>query len=190
VRSLGHAIGYEASRQIELLDAGERIIQETRHWNEAEGRTHSLRSKEEAYDYRYFPEPDLVPVAPSAEWLTEVRESLPMLPAARRQRLGAAANGNSPDVAVVVERGLDELVLAAVELGAEPARAVTHAVHNLAVEGASALTPARFAELVKLEAEGALTATQAKKVLGEVVARGGDADPAAIASELGYEAVD
>jgi aspartyl-tRNA(Asn)/glutamyl-tRNA(Gln) amidotransferase subunit B len=190
VRSLVHAIEYEASRQIELLEAGERIIQETRHWNEAEGRTHSLRSKEEAYDYRYFPEPDLVPVAPSAEWLAEVRESLPILPSARRARLGAAVGGNTPDVAVVVERGLDELVMAAVELGADPARAVTHAVHNLAVEGASALTPGRFAALVKLEADGALTATQAKKVLGELVARGGDADPAAIASELGYEAVD
>ena len=190
VRSLVRAIEFEASRQIELLEAGERIIQETRHWNEAEGRTHSLRSKEEAYDYRYFPEPDLVPVAPSAEWLAEVRDSLPMLPAARRQRLGAAANGNAPDLAVVVERGLDELVLAAVELGADPVRAVTHAVHNLAVEGASALTPGRFAALVQLEADGALTATQAKKVLGEVVARGGDVDPAAIAAELGYEAVD
>src|SRR5213082_1510476 len=68
LRSLGRAIEYEVKRQIELLEAGESVVQETRHWNEEEGRTHSLRSKEEAFDYRYFPEPDLVPVEPSDEW--------------------------------------------------------------------------------------------------------------------------
>ena len=73
IRSLGRAIEYEAKRQIDLLDAGERIIQQTRHWNEDEGRTHTLRSKEEADDYRYFPEPDLVPLAPDAEWIEAAR---------------------------------------------------------------------------------------------------------------------
>ena len=190
VRSLVRAIEYEASRQIELLEGGKFVLQETRHWNEDEGRTHPLRSKEEAYDYRYFPEPDLVPLAPSPDWLAEVRSSLPVLPAARRARLGSAVGGESADVGVVVERGLDDLVLAAVELGADPGRAVTHAVHNLAVEGASSLAPGPFARLVEMEAEGRVTATQAKKVLGELVARGADADPDAIASELGFEAVE
>ena len=68
LRSLGRAIEYEAKRQIDLIEAGERIVQETRHWSEDEGRTSSMRSKEEAFDYRYFPEPDLVPVAPDDEW--------------------------------------------------------------------------------------------------------------------------
>ena len=73
LRSLVHAIEYEARRQIQVLEAGERVVQETRHWNEEEGRTHSMRSKEEAFDYRYFPEPDLVPVEPSEAWVADVR---------------------------------------------------------------------------------------------------------------------
>src|SRR6476469_4404547 len=68
LRSLGRAIDYEAARQIQLLESGDRIVQETRHWDENSGRTSSMRSKEEAFDYRYFPEPDLVPVAPANEW--------------------------------------------------------------------------------------------------------------------------
>ena len=188
LRSLVHAIEYEARRQIDLLEGGERVVQETRHWNEDDGRTHSMRSKEEAFDYRYFPEPDLVPVEPSADWLESVRTSLPVLPAERRAALAAEAGASSSDdVAVVIERGLDALVRAAIAAGADPDRVVTHAVHNLAVEGAANLDPEGLANLVKLESDGKLTATQAKKVLAEMVERGGD--PAAIASELGFEAM-
>src|SRR6185312_5298476 len=67
VRSVGRAIEYEMRRQVDLLEAGDRVIQQTRHWSEVEGRTHALRSKEDADDYRYFPEPDLLPIVPSAE---------------------------------------------------------------------------------------------------------------------------
>ena len=189
LRSLVHAVEYEARRQIDLLEAGEKIVQETRHWNEEDGRTHSMRSKEEAFDYRYFPEPDLVPVEPSEEWRTEVRSSIPVLPAERRAALAAEAGGSSvADVAVVIERGLDALVRAAIAAGANPDRVVTHAVHNLAVEGAANLEPERLATLVKMETEGKLTATQAKKVLAELLASGGD--PAEIATRLGFEAMD
>jgi aspartyl-tRNA(Asn)/glutamyl-tRNA(Gln) amidotransferase subunit B len=189
LRSLGRAVEYEARRQIELLEAGERVVQETRHWNEEEGRTGSLRSKEEAYDYRYFPEPDLVAVEPSDAWLAEVRASIPVLPAERRAALAAEAGSSSAaDVAVVIERGLDALVRAAIAVGADPDRVVTHAVHNLAVEGASNLDPDAFAALVRMETDGTLTATQAKKVLAELLEHGGD--PAAIAAELGFEAMD
>ena len=87
IRSLGRAIEYEMRRQIDLLESGGRVVQETRHWNEDDGRTHTLRSKEEAFDYRYFPEPDLVPVRPTGEWRERVRASMPELPAARRARL-------------------------------------------------------------------------------------------------------
>ena len=87
IRALGRAIDYEARRQIDVLDSGGTIRQETRHWDDAEGRTHTLRVKEDADDYRYFPEPDLVPLAPSAEWVQAVRDNLPMLPAARRTAL-------------------------------------------------------------------------------------------------------
>ena len=91
LRSLVRAIDYEAARQIALVEAGERVVQETRHWDEGEGRTHSMRSKEEAYDYRYFPEPDLVPLEPTDEWISEVVASLPPLPAARRAELARAS---------------------------------------------------------------------------------------------------
>ena len=69
VRSIGRAIEYEARRQIDLLESGDTVRQETRHWDETDGRTHTLRSKEDADDYRYFLEPDLVPLAPSQEWI-------------------------------------------------------------------------------------------------------------------------
>jgi aspartyl-tRNA(Asn)/glutamyl-tRNA(Gln) amidotransferase subunit B len=89
IRSVQRAIEYEIERQIEGLEAGERVVQETRHWNEADGRTRSMRSKEEAYDYRYFPEPDLVPLRIDPRWVDEIRAGLPELPRARRQRFVA-----------------------------------------------------------------------------------------------------
>ncbi len=87
LRSLGRAIEYEAARQIALLEAGGVVEQETRHWDESAGRTESMRSKEEANDYRYFPEPDLVPLAPDAAWQERVRASLGPMPADRRAAL-------------------------------------------------------------------------------------------------------
>ena len=86
LRSLVRAIEYESARQWDLVQSGERVVQETRHWDEEGGRTLAGRSKEEAHDYRYFPEPDLVPVAPTDEMRAEVRASMPELPAARRAR--------------------------------------------------------------------------------------------------------
>ncbi len=185
-RSLARAIDYEARRQIELLTAGEQVAQQTRHWDEADGRTHPMRSKEEAFDYRYFPEPDLVPLAPAAAWQDAVAAGLPLLPAPRRHRLAAATGASSVPVAVVVERGLDDLVLAALGAGGDPARLVVHAEHDLS-GGTGALDAGAFAGLTRLEADGALTATQAKTVLAELVTGGGD--PAAIAADLGYEAM-
>ena len=183
IRSLVHAIEYESERQIGILESGERIIQETRHWDEVGGRTRAGRSKEEAEDYRYFPEPDLVPLEPDDAWQARVRDALPLLPAARRERLATAASGSG--VALVVERGLDELVLAAVDAGGDPGRLLTHAEHNVLEVGA--LTPESFAALTRLEVDGKLTATQAKTVLAELVESGGD--PVAIAEAKGFEAL-
>ncbi|MBW3579919.1 MAG: Asp-tRNA(Asn)/Glu-tRNA(Gln) amidotransferase subunit GatB [Actinobacteria bacterium] len=185
-RSLARAVDYEARRQIELLSAGEQVLQQTRHWDEADGRTSPLRSKEEAFDYRYFPEPDLVPLSPEPAWQAAVGEALPLLPAARRRRLAAATGAGAASVAMVVERGLDDLVLAALEAGGDPGRLMVHAEHDLA--GATgALDATAFAGLTSMEAGGALTATQAKAVLAELVATGGD--PEAVAGALGYEAL-
>jgi aspartyl-tRNA(Asn)/glutamyl-tRNA(Gln) amidotransferase subunit B len=188
LRSLGRAIDYEAARQVDLITSGERVQQQTRHWNEDDGRTHKLRSKEEADDYRYFPEPDLVELDPSQEWIERVRAELPMLPAARRHRLAEATGAELEATALVVERGLDQLCLAAIEAGADPARALTHATHNLSDERAADLDAASFAKLVGMEVGGSLTATQAKTVLAEMVSGGGD--PEAIAAEHGFEAMD
>src|SRR5205814_1076597 len=107
----------------------------------------------------------------------------------RRSLLAAeAGSASADDVALVVERGLDGLVRAAIAAGADPHRAVTHAVHNMAVEGAASLDAGAFASLVRMETDGQLTATQAKQVLAELVADGGD--PVAIAQAHGFEAMD
>ena len=187
LRSLGRAIGYEARRQVDLITAGERVEQQTRHWDEDEGRTHKLRSKEEAYDYRYFPEPDLVPVAPSDEWIDAIRAALPMLPRERRLRLAEVASVDTEAAALTVERGLDDLAVDAIAEGAAGPRVLVHAENNLA-DGAGRLDAASFAALVKMETGGDLTATQAKTVLSVLVADGGD--PAIVAADLGFEAME
>ena len=188
LRSLGRAIDHEALRQVDLLEAGEAVRQETRHWDEASGRTGTLRVKEDADDYRYFPEPDLVPLEPSAEDIARIDAALPALPAARRTALGdAAAAPTTGAVAIAVERDLDALALAAIGAGADAGRVLTHIEHNLAVEGADALSAEHLAALVQMETRGELTATQAKTVLAEIVETGGH--PAEIAKAKGFEAM-
>lgn len=188
LRSLVRAINYEAARQVELITAGEKVEQQTRHWDESEGRTHKLRSKEEADDYRYFPEPDLVDLDPSPQWIERVRSELPPLPAQRRHELIERSGASVAQAALVVERGLDTLCLAAIDLGADPSRVVTHAEHNLADARAAELSPQLFAQLVEMETGGQLSATQAKQVLAEMVDSG--AAPDAIAAAHGFEAMD
>ncbi|MCP4223471.1 MAG: Asp-tRNA(Asn)/Glu-tRNA(Gln) amidotransferase subunit GatB [Actinomycetia bacterium] len=187
LRSLGRAITYEARRHVELYQSGEAPIQETRHWDEEGGRTRAGRSKEEAEDYRYFADPDLVPVDPSVEWIEEIRAELPALPSQRRHRL-IEVGGDAAAAAITVGRDLDGLALAAIEAGADAERVLTHIANNLAVDGAEGLDPAHFAELVTMEMAGSLTATQAKQVLAEMVASG--EAPAAIAAARGFEAMD
>lgn len=188
LRAMGRAIEYEAARQADLITSGEGVVQQTRHWNDAEGRTTLLRSKEDADDYRYFPEPDLVEIDPGEEWIERVRAALPMLPAQRRHRLAEASGSELEQTALIVERGLDDLCLATIALGADPVRVLTHAEHNMADEGALDVSPEAFAELVGLEVEGKLTATQTKQVLAEMIETG-DA-PADIAARNGFEAMD
>jgi aspartyl-tRNA(Asn)/glutamyl-tRNA(Gln) amidotransferase subunit B len=192
VRSLGRAIEYEARRQIALIDSGERVRQETRHWDETDGRTHTLRTKEDADDYRYFLEPDLVPLAPETSWIEAVKAALPMLPRERRARLasstGAPADGEA--VMVVVERGQDDYVLDVASHGADAARALVHVKEAYAEQGASPTVPAAdLAAMITMETSGKLTSTQAKQVLAEIVAHGGG-DAERIAAAKGFEAMD
>ncbi|MCB1001902.1 MAG: Asp-tRNA(Asn)/Glu-tRNA(Gln) amidotransferase subunit GatB [Acidimicrobiales bacterium] len=192
IRSLGRAIDYEARRQIAMVEAGEIVRQETRHWDENDGRTHTLRTKEDADDYRYFLEPDLVPLEPSPQWIADVREALPMLPGQRRARL-ADLTGQPPTseaIAVVVERGQDQYVEAVGHLGGDIGRALVHVKEAYAEQGPEPAVPATdLALLTKMEVRGELTATQAKAVLAELVAAGGG-DARAIASARGFEAMD
>ncbi len=191
MRSLGRAIDHEARRQLRLIEDGGQVRQETRHWDEASGRTGTLRVKEDADDYRYFPEPDLVPLDPSPEDIARIDAALPSLPAARRRALAEAAQGSTSTadaVKVAVDRDLDAMALDAIALGADAGRVLTHIEHNLAVEGAGSLSAANLAELVKLETGGQLTATQAKVVLAEVVSTG--SSPGEVAKAKGFEALD
>ncbi len=188
LRSLGRAVEYEARRQIDLLTSGHPVEQQTRHWNEDDGRTHALRSKEEDYDYRYFPEPDLLPLNPSTEWVEQIRQGLPPLPRDRRLRLAEAAPSvDAGHIALAVERSMDELALAAISGGGTAERVMTHVVQNLA-DGVGVLAPESLAGLVAMEEAGELTATQAKKVLAVLVDSGGS--PQEAAQSLGFEAMD
>lgn len=192
IRSVGKAIEYEARRQIDLIESGGVIRQETRHWDDAEGRTHTLRTKEDADDYRYFLEPDLVLLDPDREWIESVRASLPMLPLARRERLSQAtgADKESEAVYVVVERGQDDYVLSVAQAGGDAGRALVYVQQSFADAGASPRVPAEdLAALTILERDAKVTSTQSKAILAEIVANGGG-DPAAIATAKGFEALD
>ena len=192
IRALGRAIDYEARRQIDVIDSGGTIRQETRHWDDAEGRTHTLRVKEDADDYRYFPEPDLVPLAPSAEWVQAVRDNLPMLPAARRTALSALTgyDTQSEAVIVVVERGQHDYVQAVADAGGDAVRALIYVQQAFADAGSTPAVPAAdLAALTVLERDGKLSATQAKTLLADLVENGGG-DAAAMAAAKGFEAMD
>jgi aspartyl-tRNA(Asn)/glutamyl-tRNA(Gln) amidotransferase subunit B len=204
LRSLARALEYEAERQAMVLEAGEAVLQETRHWDEEACRTHSLRSKEESHDYRYFPEPDLVPVMPSAEWRAQVRAAMPELPAARKARLMEAWGISDVDAGVLMGTpGLADYAEAAVAAGAGGAgggsgRDVTnwvtgdllaHLKESGAAPSSLPLAPADLAELVKLVADGTLSRPLAKKVLGAALAGEAGGSPAAIVAERGLAQV-
>jgi aspartyl-tRNA(Asn)/glutamyl-tRNA(Gln) amidotransferase subunit B len=193
LRSLGRAVAYEAERQIELISNGGQVDQETRHWDEADARTHSMRSKEEANDYRYFPEPDLVALDPGAEWVAAVKADLAVLPAERRARVANAAGvpASSEAVATVVRLELDGLIGAIVLANADAGLALRRLANEVAGELAEGdkrdIDPDAFVELVRMEEHGELTSAQARTVLKVLVTEAGD--PKAIAARLGFEAM-
>jgi aspartyl-tRNA(Asn)/glutamyl-tRNA(Gln) amidotransferase subunit B len=178
LRSLGRALEYEIDRQGALLDAGDAVVQETRHWDEAGGATYTMRTKEEADDYRYFPEPDLVPVAPDGAMRERVRTSMPELPAARRARLVEDWGIGEHEARVLVDTpGLAEFAEAAVAAlrGGAPKDVVNWCTGDLLgylhetglAPGALPLAPDGLAELVDLVADGTLSRNLAKEVLAE-----------------------
>ena len=191
LRSLQRAIDYEALRQVELLDGGGTVRQETRHWDELLGETSTMRVKEDADDYRYFREPDLVDLAPDQAWQDRVRAGLQPMPAERRQKLAALLNDLSvahlDAVEVVINLGLDDLVERAVDGGADVTLAISRAANELAanMDAVKNFSSESFTATLLMEQRGELSATQAKTVLAELLQRGGD--PRDVARELGFE---
>ncbi len=192
LRSVERAVRYEMTRQAAVLQAGGRIIQETRHWHEDTGVTTSGRSKEEAEDYRYFPEPDLVPIAPSREWVEELRATLPENPAVRRARLQAAWGISDFDMSAVANAGALDVVEQTVAAGADQAAARKWWLGELARvanERGSELadlpiTPADVARVEALVAEGALNDKLARQVIEGVLAGEGSPDDVVAARRL------
>ena len=192
IRSVGRAIDYESRRQVDLIESGGTIRQETRHWDDSTGRTETLRTKEDADDYRYFLEPDLVPLVPDQSWIDAVRAALPVLPAARRQALaelcGVDKDGES--AIVVVERGQDDYVRAVISAGGDARRAVIYVQQAFAEQGASPKVSAKdLAALTVLERDAKVTSTQAKTLLTDLIEAGGG-DVLAMAAKRGFEALD
>jgi len=190
LRSLQRAIDHEALRQIELIEDGGTVRQETRHWDEDMGETSTLRVKEDAEDYRYFRDPDLVDLAPSEEWQADVRTAMGPMPAERRQaleaRLGSPTDAQRDAVIVVIDLGLERYVHAAADAATDVAIALSRVANELAGEPSlDKLTLESFVATVAMEQSGALSATQAKAVLGELITNGGD--PASVAAAKGYE---
>ncbi len=194
-RSVERAVRFEISRQAALLDAGQTVIQETRHFHEDTGTTSSGRVKSDAEDYRYFPEPDLVPVAPSREWVEEIRAGLPELPAARRKRLHAEWGYADAEMRDVVNAGALDLIEATVAAGASPAAArkwwmgelARHAKQAEVSLDEVAITPAQIAELQSLIDAGRINDKIARQVLDGVL--NGEGDPEAVVVARGLEVV-
>jgi aspartyl-tRNA(Asn)/glutamyl-tRNA(Gln) amidotransferase subunit B len=184
LRSVERAVQFEIERQAAVLDAGGRVIQETRHLHEDSGTTTSGRSKEEAQDYRYFPEPDLVPVAPPRDWVEQIRASLPEAPAKVRARLRAEWNVSAREMDAIVNAGALELVLQTVAAGASPADAgkwwlgeLSRRAHDTETElPALAITPAQVARISELVAAGTLNDRLARDVIDAVLAGEGTPD--------------
>ncbi|HZD71347.1 MAG TPA: Asp-tRNA(Asn)/Glu-tRNA(Gln) amidotransferase subunit GatB [Actinomycetes bacterium] len=191
LRSLYRAVGYEAERQRRILAKGGRLPQETRHWDETTGRTEPMRSKEYAMDYRYFPEPDLVPIQATEAWVDEVRSGLPELPAERRARLAEATGlgpkevgwlARDPEVLAYFEaasKGRDPKVTAAWVMG-ELQRGLREHERTMAD---NPVRPQRLGDLIDLVQAGTISATAAKDVLTELFTS--DAGPAEVVERKG-----
>jgi aspartyl-tRNA(Asn)/glutamyl-tRNA(Gln) amidotransferase subunit B len=192
LRSVERAVRSEMERQAVVLDAGERIVQETRHFHEDGGTTTSGRSKEEAQDYRYFPEPDLVPVAPAADWVEQIRATLPEAPAARRVRLQTEWGLSDKDMDALTNADALDLVESTVSAGATPADARKWWLGELARRANEAetelsslkITPAQVARVTALVTAGTLNDSLARQVFDAVLAGEGDPDEVVAARGL------
>ena len=184
LRSVERAVRSEIERQAGVLDAGGRVVQETRHFHEDTGTTTAGRSKEEAQDYRYFPEPDLVPVAPAPEWVARIKASLPESPAARRARLRELWGLSELDMTAIRNAGALDLVAETVAAGASPEQArnwwleeLSRRANDIGVElGDLPITGEQVARISVLVQTGALNNKLARQVVDGVLAGEGSPD--------------
>ena len=192
LRSVERAVRSEILRQSVLLDAGTRIKQETRHFQETTGDTRDGRSKEEATDYRYFPEPDLVPMAPDAAWVESLRLGLPELPAARRTRLRDELGLSDDDLAKMTNAGVVDLVAATADAGAPVAEARNWWMGYLAQKANERdaeiadlpITPVQVARVIALVGSGELSTALARQAVDGVLDTGDDVDAVIAAKGL------
>jgi aspartyl-tRNA(Asn)/glutamyl-tRNA(Gln) amidotransferase subunit B len=183
-RSVERAVRYEVSRHAGILDAGLRVVQETRHFHEDTGTTSPGREKSDAEDYRYFPEPDLAPVAPSREWVEELRAALPEPPAERRRRLQAEWGFSDLEMRDTVGAGALDLVASTIDAGASPAAArkwwlseLARRANEQAVELASLpITPQQVARIQALVDSGSINDKLARQVFDGVLEGEGEPD--------------
>ena len=194
LRSVERALFGEIERQANRLESGERVVQETRHFLEDTGLTRPGRSKEQAEDYRYFPEPDLVPVTPDAKWIEELRTKLPEKPSTRRKRLQTEWNVPDKEMTALINAELLDVVEETIALGAEPTRArtwwlgeISRLANEKEVEPTSLISSANLAEIIALIASGELTDKLARQVVEGVI--NGEGSPADVISKRGLKVV-
>ena len=194
LRSVERAVTGEIIRQSNRLEAGERIIQETRHFLEESGQTRPGRSKEKAEDYRYFPEPDLVPVVPDAKWIEELRKQLPEKPADRRKRLQLAWSVPDKEMAAMVNAELLDTVEATVLLGSDPTKArswwlgeISRIANDRAVSPTELISVKDVAQIIELISSGELTDKLARQVVEGVIA--GEGSPSEVITKRGLKVV-
>jgi len=195
IRSVENAVRYEIQRQAHILAGGGTIIQETRHWHEDRGYTSSGRVKSDAEDYRYFPEPDLVPVMPSAQWVDSIKASLPENPDKRKKRLQESWGFSELEFRDVVNADLLDLIEQTVAAGASPQTARKWWSGELSRIANSenitpeelAITPTQVAEIQKLIDSGELTDRLARDVVAGVLA--GEGSPREVIEKRGLKVV-
>ena len=194
LKSVERAVVGEIIRQANRLEGGERVIQETRHFLEESGQTRPGRSKEQAEDYRYFPEPDLVPVVPDSKWIEQLRKSLPEKPAERRKRLQQAWSVPDKEMAAMVNAELLDTVEETVQLGADPTKArswwlgeISRIANDKGVFPTELISVKDVHQIISLIAKGELTDKLARQVLEGVIA--GEGSPDSIINKRGLKVV-
>ena len=194
LRSVERAVIGEVIRQANRLEDGERIIQETRHFLEESGQTRPGRSKEQAEDYRYFPEPDLVPVEPDAKWIEELKKTLPEKPADRRKRLQTTWSVPDKEMAAMVNAELLDTVEETVLLGADPTKArswwlgeISRIANDRSVLATELISVKDVAQVIALITKGELTDKLARQVVEGVIA--GEGSPVDVIRKRGLKVV-